>query len=74
MIDVEQIKKDGMIQALKDRITSLKFSIVGGPLWASYIENGYFCKLEESIRYNREILDEMEEVFNALREIEPENK
>ena len=74
MIDVEHIKTKGAIGALKARIQTLRFYIVGGPMWNCYMDAGRFCKLEEVIGENRKILDEIEMLFWALRELEPENK
>ncbi|MDD4081827.1 MAG: hypothetical protein PHD05_00435 [Sphaerochaetaceae bacterium] len=73
-VDVEQIKKEGAVRALKERIITLKSSITDGPLWDNFQESIHFCKLSETIDRNREILDEMEALLIALQELEPINK
>ncbi|MDD4081786.1 MAG: hypothetical protein PHD05_00230 [Sphaerochaetaceae bacterium] len=72
-LDIEQIKKDGIITALKTKINQLQFYLTN-VIWSNYKDQNYFTNLGNIIDDSQETLKNMKEVLNELKKIEPENK
>lgn len=74
MADIEQIKHDGEVKALKDELNDLRFDLTNSIWNGGIMANGTYTRLGHILDRGEFIIKEMREVFAALQEIEPENK
>lgn len=72
-MDIENIKKDVVITALKEKIRYLQFHISTSD-WSNTMKNGCYCRLGEAIADVQKSLFDIAALFAALQELEPENK
>jgi len=70
---IEQIKRDGEINALKHHINSLHYKITKGDIWDEIQSEDIYVRLRESIKDAEDILCEMLTALDALKELEPAN-
>ena len=73
MIDIENIKKEGAIAALKEKIRVLQFR-VSTSAWSNTMKKNHYYRLHEAIADAYKTLYDIEVAFAALQELEPENK
>lgn len=73
MYTVEQIKRDGMINALKERIGDLIFEI-RKETWENVKNTNYLDELDEAIDKTKTIIELIQETYTALKELQDENK
>ena len=73
MYTVEQIKRDGMINALKERIGDLIFEI-RKETWENVRNTNYLDELDEAIDKAKTIIELIQETYTALKELQDENK
>jgi hypothetical protein len=72
MTKIEKLKHEGQCKALRDHIFYLKGKLDGN--WANLTESYKFVRFSEAMDDASMILAEMRDTWNALIEIEPENK
>jgi len=73
MNDIDKIKHDGAVRALKSNIDTLRYKLTESN-WSGIKEGHLFTRLGSAINDARSILCDMDEMLDALREMEPENK
>ena len=73
MKEIERIKHDGAVYALKEQLEILQKQLVNRN-WENIKSGQNFVRLDEAIREAESLLLNMRRVFAALQELEPENK
>jgi len=74
MVDIEQLKTDGAIKAVRERIHGLQFKITSCAVWNKVATDTRYVRLGSAINQVREMLDEMELLLDELNKIQPGNK
>jgi len=72
-MNIEKIKRDGEIEALRRKIDYLHFNLTNIN-WDNIKRNGKFMRLGEAIDNAEIMLKQMREILISLQEMEPENK
>lgn len=72
MRDIEQMKKQGAINQLRDTINA-DISAITNKCFHNYISCGKYTKLGEAISDTRDFLNEIERLLKALQELQPDN-
>lgn len=70
---LDQIKHNGMVQALHTRIDNLHWELRSN-IWEGIKSKGKYTKLTLTISKAENILQDMRDTLVALQELEPENK
>lgn len=69
---IEQIKLDGMKNELDSHIRKLIHEL-SNKVWSNIYDRDHYSKLGQSINRADEILSEIREVFEALKELDSRN-
>lgn len=73
MINIEQLKKDGAIYLIKEKIRSLKRNISSGEVWDNTVKNDRFNGLRTAMAKTKNKLDEMDELLTELIKLQSGN-
>lgn len=73
MVDIEQLKKDGAIRLIKNKISALKWDISSGEVWNNTVKNDRFYRLHNTIIKTKNLLNEMDELLTELIKLQSGN-
>lgn len=68
----DKIRRDGEIKALKNQIDVLQFKFID--VWENTSQNYTFCRFQQAINQAQFLLIQMQNLFDELKKLEPENK
>jgi len=72
--EIEQLKMDGSIKAIRERIHAIQFKITSCAVWNKVATDTRYVRLGSAINQVREMLDEIELLLAELNKIQPGNK
>jgi hypothetical protein len=72
MVNIEELKLAGATNALREKIGNLIWRLKRNH--EGIMKDGKFIRLDKAIKDGREIIDDIERVFAALKEIEKGHK